>query len=115
MKRKNKLFEVSADIILMKKLLSIKYISCSLVVGCTGGSEAIKDGFKLVRPQGRRSLGKVNGVSLSEGIGHLARYEESIKDVKRSVSSVGGNYFHIQKIVRDGAMVTGDAYHCDKN
>ncbi|MCJ8278258.1 MAG: hypothetical protein HRT44_06970, partial [Bdellovibrionales bacterium] len=67
------------------------------------------------RPQGWRSLGKVNGVSLSEGIGHLARYEESIKDVKRSVSSVGGNYFHIQKIVRDGAMVTGDAYHCDKN
>ena len=102
------------------KVISICCLfSFFVLLGCDSNKGLITNEIFHVKassnkPKGCDELGKVNGVSLSEGkIGKLALYKEALQDIKKSVSSLGGNYIHIQRVIKDGAMISGQAYQCD--
>lgn len=101
----------------MRTLLLVPMFFCFLV-GCEDDS-LVKNPVVYVKSSSEAPdascdfLGKVNGATLNEKAGAVTKYEESLKDIKRGVSSLGGNYVHIQKVVRDGAIISGKAYQCD--
>lgn len=95
----------------------MRYLIFVLVLcSCSSQNSSIQNYISVEnqKPKGDcKSLGHVNGVSLESSKGLVKKYENSLNDIKRSVSSLGGNVVHIQKVLNEGAMVAGEAFYCD--